>query len=459
MSSFLDSAIAILGAQGSFNLSVFGKLLLAVGIGILIGIERELASIESGHHKLAGLRTIIFVVLLGGLSVLVDPSGLLPVVGFVMTCVLLTVAYVIVARANGEMGLTTPTVTILAYLLGAMVFLGPQRATFAGQEVTLNLTSFAVTIAIVVTLILSLKLNLERFVSRITPDEFFSSLKFAVIAFIVLPFLPDKPLSTYVDVDVKWVQAVLSGINPHGLWTMVVLISGISFVGYILSKLLGAKRGVSLSGFLGGLASSTAVTSSMAARSRGRVSSAIPYVLATIIASATSFVRVLAEVAVVNRSLVSAVALPMVGMTVVAFAAIFFLPKDTGAKGDTHVDHESPFSLGPALKLTGMILLIKVVMKLALAYEVPGGLYVTSFISGLADVDAVTLNASGLALEGVIARDMAATAITLAVLSNMAVKTGIAVMAGSPDFGRRIRPIFIAVIVVGLLAAVVPQLL
>ena len=442
----------IFGTQGFFDLTIAGRLFLAIAIGFLIGMEREIAGIHSGRHKLAGLRTITFVALLGAMSVMLDERGVLFLVLLVLLSAFFITAYVRNTIETDQRGLTTSFVALITFLLGAMVMRGETAVTSGGSPLVLNLTLFSVVIAITATLLLSLKRVLESTVASITPEEFFHSLKFLVVAFIILPFLPVEPVGSFVTVEHPVLQHVLDEVNLSSLWFMVVLIAGIGFAGYVLGKILGAGRGVVLSGFIGGLVSSTATMSAMAERSKtGKIVNA--FAIAATVATVTSFFRVLLEVVVINPGLVSSVVVPLVVMALASIVAIILMRrhKEVVPHGELQIEHASPFALVPALKFTGFILAIKVLMVLAMEYELSGGLYLTSLISGLADVDAVTLNASSLAREGRIPASVASTAITLAVLSNMSVKAGIAILFGGPVFRKHIAAAFGGTIAAGLL--------
>lgn len=460
MDAVAEQLTRIFGTQGFFNLIVAGRLLLALAIGLLLGMEREIARLRSGRHKLAGLRTVTFISLLGALSVLLDRSGVLFLVLLVLLSASFGIAYVRNSIVTGQTGLTTNITVLIAFLLGAMAMRGDVETTFGGAPVVLDLTLFSVVLTIVVALLLSTKGAIEKAVTSVSPDEFFSSLKFLVVAFIILPFLPTDSVGKFVDVGHPIGQAVLDAINLYSLWFMVVLIAGIGFVGYVLGKILGAGRGVGLSGFIGGLVSSTAVMSSTAGRSKESEHLVPALLVATTVASITSFVRVLLEALALNRSLVGTIILPIGIMTLAGIVALYVLHRHTppvkGVSND--VEQKSPFRLGPAIQFTGFILGVKVLMALTLAFGLgAGGMYLTGIISGFADVDAITLNAAESARNAVIPNYVAATTIILAVMMNMVSKAGIAIFFGSRAFAKQVAIVFGSIIAAGMVGIGITQ--
>jgi len=222
----------------------------------------------------------------------------------------------------------------------------------------------------------------------------------------------------------------------------VVLISGIGFVGYFLTRILGAQRGLGLTGIIGGLTSSTAVTAAMAGTAR-RAPGLIPVcAFATVAANATMFVRVLVVVAVLDPLLALRLAWSIGAMAAVALVAALILwfqaSRHVSAAGESSdaVPLKNPFSVGPALKFAAMFVLILFVAKLAKHYLGDQGLYLAAGLSGLADVDAITLSLGEATRSGVLGRTVAAIAITIAVVANGIVKIGIAWSTGGGRFGR-----------------------
>ncbi len=465
----IENAIHIFGPQGFFSLGIAGKLLLAIGIGILMGLERELASKEQHMHALVGLRTMSFASLLGAITLLFDPSGAMTLAAFIGLCFVVIAGYVVHALKDMPSGITTSITSLISLLLGAMVMAGSRDVVIDGVSYTVPLTQLAVFTAVIVTILLSAKSSLDRTVVLIKPVEFLATMKFAVVTFVILPFLPDRPLSDVIQVDNPLVEAALSSINLASLWLLVVLISGIGFVGYILSRFIGHAKGIGLSGFLGGIVSSTAVMGAMAARSKesGRV--VLPLVIATTIATITSFFRLYVEIAFVNRSILDVIVWPLLAMALTGMIGLRFLrdrehrAETAGESPSLEVEHESPFALKPALKFTILILIIKLVVKVILVWSGGGAksttlLYIVAFISGFADADAFALAVATEALHGTIPLADVASSIVLVVVANMISKTGIAALFGSKAFRKQTALPFIAITLVGIAAMVLLKL-
>lgn len=230
--------------------SLFLRFGVALGIGILVGLQREYAEYSVDKNRadmFAGVRTFALLGLLGcSAAYLADITAsiwLLIVISLVVGT-LITVAYLIIAWRSQEVGLTTEVAAILTLLTGALAY---------WDQITM-----AAAIGVATTVLLALKFELRTLVTQITREDIYATLRFAVITVIILPILPDQGLG----------PAPFDVLNPYKIWLMVVLISGISFLGYVLNKLVGARQGIGLTGLLGGLTSSTAVTMSFSQRSQ-----------------------------------------------------------------------------------------------------------------------------------------------------------------------------------------------
>ena len=242
---------------------------------------------------------------------------------------------------------------------------------------------------------------------------------------------------------------------------LVVLISGISFAGYFLTRILGAQKGLGLTGIVGGLTSSTAVTAAMAGQAKRAPGPNAICAFSTVAANATMFVRVLVVVAVLDIPLLKRLVWSVGGMAVTAAAATVVLwfvaapsQKDEAGEG-REVPLENPFSIGPALKFAAFFVFIIFVLKLAKIYLGDQGLYAAATLSGLADVDAITLSIGEQAHAGDMIRRVGAIAITIAVVSNSATTTGIAIYTGGWRFGRLVALCLGVATVVGLTLAFV----
>jgi uncharacterized membrane protein (DUF4010 family) len=291
----------------------FARFGLALVIGLLIGIQREYSFRGSGEEGglFAGVRTFGLIGLLGAtaayLADLLDtPVPLLALIAIVGAFLMVTY---FVDAWRGDVGLTTEIAALLVLLAGALAY-SDQTAVASG-------------IAVATAVLLSLKFEMRRFVTALTPDDVAATLKLAFISVIILPVLPNQ---TYD------VPSPFNVLNPFKTWLLVVLISGISFVGYVLTKVVGAERGIALTGLVGGLASSTAVTLSFTERSQGNESLARPFALAVMLAWTVMFGRVVVAVAAVNPVLLDGGRHLVLRMAVPAVPSANHLGQGSGAQ-------------------------------------------------------------------------------------------------------------------------------
>jgi len=398
------------------------KFLIALAIGALMGIERER---KIKRTEFAGIRTFMLISLMGALSAhlseafpMVFPAALLGLI------ILILASYIVTTWDEGDVGLTGEVAAIIAFLLGALCFSYDYR--------------LAVILAIIVTAILALKRYIHVFVRKISEREMIDTLKFLMIAFVVLPLLPDAPMGPW------------GVFNPNRIWLMVVFISGISYAGYIAMKVIGPGRGLGATGVIGGLVSSTAVVTAMAGRVRESEFLMGPAVFAAVVASSMMFLRMLFEVAVINPSLLGFIAPPMIVMGGLGFLLGFLFTR-TPSDMESDIKIENPFSIKPALIFGALFMGILFISKSASIYLGRSGLLIAAMVSGVADVDAITVSLSVLAGAGSISSGTAAAAITIAGISNTLVKTGIAFLLGTKKFGKRVGMVFLAVIAAGVL--------
>ncbi len=408
------------------HMDIVLKFLIALAIGALIGIERERKQVNKSEF--AGIRTFILIAFLGILSAYINnfyPNFLL--ISFLGIIVLVGLSYRASTRENGDIGITTEVVALLTFILGALCY--------TDEGVRL-----APIFAIIITVLLAVKSYLHKFVRKISEKELMNTLKFLIIAFVILPLLPDQTMGP------------LDVFNPYQIWLVVVFISAISYAGYVLMKLIGAERGLGLTGIVGGLVSSTAVTTAMASRVKESEFIIRAAVFATVVASSIMFLRILFEVLVINPDLVPLLMIPMLSMGVLGIGLGVLAWKTTKVKEvGEEIKFKNPFSLRPALLFGVLFLVILFVSKIADIYFGSSGLYAASIISGVADVDAITISMALLA-KTTISQEVAVTAITMAAISNTIMKFGIAFFIGTRRFGQIIGVIFAAIITIGLIA-------
>ncbi len=406
------------------ELSLAYKLLVALALGSLIGLEREYARYRKRGHDYAGIRTFPLISLFGALCAYLGEkvSVWILLLGILLTGALIITAYFVMTRKQAvHFGATSELAGFLTLFIGILSYYG---------EITL-----ALVLAVTITIILYTRSILHHFAEKIKEKELSDTLKFAVISFIILPFLPNQSYGPH------------GLFNPYLTWLMVIFISGIGFAGYVLMKWFGEK-GITLTGILGGLVSSTATTLSFAEKSVKEKKIMRALVSGVILANGVMFIRILIVVATLNRELFLSLFLPVSALILVtAIFSFFFWRKIGQVKSRIHLS--SPFRLVPALKFGGFFALIIALVKLAEVYFSDNGVYAVSLISGFADVDAITISLSQLA-KGPLALETAKNGIILAALTNMAVKGGMAYWFGGKSFGRMVLAFFAALILLGI---------
>jgi uncharacterized membrane protein (DUF4010 family) len=333
---------------------------------------------------------------------------------------------VIEFNRHNRAGLTTEITVLVVVLIGALCYFG--------------YLTLAVAAGIVTTVLLSLKLETDRLVRALTRADVMAALQLAVISAVILPVLPNRVLF----------EPPFDVLNPFKIWLMVVLISGVSFLGYVLMKIVGPNHGIGLTGFLGGLVSSTAVTLSFSERSSREEDFSRPFALAIMISSTIMFARVLVLVGILNQALLGDLWLPLslTGLVGVGYSLYLFITQRVDQQSEIAISN--PFDLMSAVKFGAIYGLVLFVSRAAQLYFGDPGVVVSSILSGLADVDAITLSMTELSSSGSLGLRTASDAILLAVLSNTVVKAGIATMTGSRQLRRVLFPGYALMIVTGI---------
>jgi len=401
----------------------------ALGLGVLLGLERERAKTGASF---AGVRTFGLLALSGGVAAFLDSvlgQPWLAVALFVAIAGLVIVSYAVSAQ-RGELGVTTEISALLSFLLGFLCVRGHVLA--------------AAGLAVASGGVLALKEWLHRLAGRIESADVEATLKFAIVSIIILPLVPNQDFG----------PPPLDVINPYKIWLMVVLISGLNFASYLLVKMVGTEHGIGLTGLLGGLVSSTAVTLGFAQRSRQEPQQASALALGILVAWTVMFFRVVVLVAAVNRGLTSQLGLVMAAFGIPSLGICFLLWRRQRTTGTATVSAgENPFELGEAIRFGLLFGAITFVAKAAQVYLGDAGLYLAGAIAGLTDVDAIALSMAQLALGDPTNAEAAASTIVIAVASNTLVKSGMAGFLGAPTLRRIIVPAAGAILAAGAAAA------
>ena len=405
-----------------------GQFAIALLIGALIGIEREKSQRQTGEESATGLRTFILIALAGAAAAWLSREVAEPLLfvgtGIVCAAFILAGYRAHVHKIPGAFGLTTEFAALVAYLLGGVALFGyPQ---------------LAVALAIVTSAVLAFRQVLHGAVERIGWEDIYAALKLLIVVFIVLPVVPRDTVDPW------------GVLNPYAMTWLVILIAGLSLLGYIAARWLGPGRGAVVTGLAGGLVSSTAVTLSLSRRSGTAPEAGVGATLASgiLLSWAVMFVRVIVEAFVVNPALGRQLLIPMVVMALVAAGGAWL-----GHRAGTQIPGaaeslrlKNPFSLSFAIKFALLFAAVAILVNRAQELLSERAVYVVAALAGLTDVDAITLSMAREA--GHASSNTAVTAITIAVLANTLVKTGLVWWLGSRALAARVLPAA-AVIAVG----------
>jgi uncharacterized membrane protein (DUF4010 family) len=408
------------------ELAVIRDFATALLIGALIGVEREKRK-GDGEPGIGGLRTFILFALVGAVAGFLSRdqpvpwilmAALLPVAGLVFA------GYWLVTRAQpGSFGLTTEIAAVAVCLLGAMTMLGHRE--------------LAIGLGVVTAAVLAYKQPLHGLVAKLGWEDVFAGVRLLIATFVILPLLPDRTLDPW------------DALNPYKLWLLVILISGLSLVGYVATRWLGAGRGTAVTGLTGGLVSSTAVTLSFARRGRDEPAAASALACGILLAWAVMFARVLVMVLAVNADLLPPLLVPFAAMGLLALGAAWLLYRRGSEAADAEdVPLTNPFSLTSAVQFAVLFAAVLLLVKVTQFYFPGGGVYVVAALAGLTDVDAITLSMAEYARSNPVT--VAATAIVVAAVSNTLVKCGMVASLGGPALRRPVMLAMAAVVIVGL---------
>ncbi len=411
------------------NLEPWWRFAAALLIGALIGLEREFVQQRSGDQEFGGIRTFALISLMGAVAAfLSDRFGfMIFIAAYLGLILMLLVSNLGPALRGEEEGITTEVAALLVPFLGAMVIWDEP--------------AIAIALGVVTALVLALKPGLHTLARRMSPADLRATLEFAIISAVILPLLPNRGFGPF------------NVLNPAQIWLLVVLVSGIGFLGYILMKVLGAEEGIGLTGVLGGLVSSTATTISFAGRSKTSTGLSSALAQGILLASAVMFPRMLIEVAVVNARLLPSVSIPLGMMLITASVIVFVLWRrrsgDEGQDGSA-VQLGNPLRWQTAVTFALVFAVVLIVVRAANEYLGSAGVYVASVLTGLTDVDSITLTVADLSLVGELQSQVASVAIALAALVNTTVKGVMAMSLGSIELRRIVVRAMGIVVAVGI---------
>ena len=394
------------------------QFLTSLAIGLLIGLERE-----RNPSAKAGLRTFALVAIFGTLTAMLASTTHSPwllVAGLCIVGFMIIAAYFNNTNIEQDPGTTTIAALLLCYLLGALIWHGQSR--------------LAIMLAITTTTLLYLKPELRGITQRLTRRDLISILQFLVLTFIILPILPNQNYGPY------------GAFNPYQAWMMVVLISGLSLAGYVALHWTGLRYGPALLGFLGGLVSSTATTLAYARYGRDNASMQRLSAAVILIASQVVLLRLLVVSVVISPAVLPSLLLPMgMGLAFGVVATLFGWKKLQSDADLPLPTNSNPAELPTALSFA----LIYSVVLVAAAWlsDIAGnaGLYTVAAISGLTDVDAITLSSLRLFDLEKLSNHHAVMSIAIAFLTNMLFKFGLVFFIGGKQLASQVLPGFAAI--------------
>lgn len=402
---------------------------MSLCLGALIGLERqwEKETWHPGKHVLAGLRTFTFWSLLGTLcgyfTQIVHPFFFLA--GFLAMAVWIAIFLFYKNRSSADPGYTTGAVGLLTYLIGGLVAYGQDKA--------------ALILTLTVVILLALKPYVHQVSRRFSKEDVRMALQFAAITGVILPLVPDEPWGPH------------GAFNPHSIWLMVVLVSGASFGGYVAVRLFGHKLGIALTGLIGGIASSTATTLAMSKESKAQPALTADCAMAVVLACTVMLWRVAALTAVVYSPILNQVAIPFLMMSAPAlvWCGWRILRDGKGNPRDGAPEYRNPLGLRDSLKFAVFYALIVYLVKVGQVRYGETGIDTVSALSGLMDLDAISLSLTRMAGEGGI-MDMAVKGILIATVANTVVKAGVVAIWGSSRLKLLVLPVLAVTAVVGI---------
>ncbi len=425
-------------------------LLISVLVGAAIGFERESRGDVDKPGQAGGIRTFALVSLLGGLTGFFYLINQLWVAGFLALVLgsFVLLYYKIGSTITGHTGLTNELSIVFTFVIGFLL------------TSNLLITQLTIALLVVLLLILSLKHETKNFMKGISNHETEAFISYAIIALVILPFLPNEGISLG---QIPYLSQLLDGyqislgewanlelLNPRKVWFVVVLITGIDVVGHILGRLVGEKRSFGLASFVGGFISSTSTTQSLAQKSKstGMVNGLVG---AAVLANLASFFQVFLLVGPLNREwLVNLTPTLLCIIVAAAIMSVIFwkMPEPKTSvkpnKADPETKEKKIFALAPAIKFAGLLIVVKLITKICLILFGQTGFMISSVIASLAGIDAVTVNLADLS-GGLIAMQMATVTFILVNATNLLSKSFYAFLQGSRAFALKF---FLSVLVI-----------
>jgi len=406
------------------SLALLQYYAIALLLGAMIGLERERAD-----KLIAGMRTFTLVSLFGGVCVhLAALTGTMwiPAAGLLAVTALVVMGNLIPGQPHPTPGLTTEFAVLVTFAIGSLCLFG--------QRLPATVLAFACMA------VLYFKPHLHAFSRKVQTHDLYAVFQFGLVTFVILPILPNQSMGPF------------DAINPRNVWWMVVLISGMSLCGYVLLKLVHRRWGGPALGVLGGLVSSTATTLTFSRHARRDSNFVCTAAVVVILASTIVLVRVAVEVAAIHPRMLTQLVPGIGGMFVIGLLSAGLVWRRVTCDEAEMPETRNPAELRSALTFGLLYGLVLLAVSAGKHYFGDQGVYMVSFISGLTDVDAITLSSARLASTGVLTNLQACNAIIIALLANLLFKLGLAGFIGSSLLARKAAGGFIAMALAGLAA-------
>jgi uncharacterized membrane protein (DUF4010 family) len=401
--------------------AIIKSIVIALLIGFMVGMQRTISRLPKGEQNFAGSRTFALIALIGYLSGWLGET----IEGFIFAAtgvigLLVGISYYLKVTRFHKRGMTTQIAAVVTFFLGLMVYE--------------DLQNYAIFIAVLMVVLLEIKPHLQEFESHLSSTDINAAILLLAMSFIVLPVLPNEMIGPY------------ELFNPYKTWLMAVIIAAISFVGYAAIKLLGPKRGIFITGAAGGLVSSTAVSISLSKMFEKQFQFINNYAGGVAVACTFMYLRVLFEAAVIHPALAKALAPAYVAASAIGIVFSYFLYTRSHT-ADIHFEEQAiaknPLQLSEALKFGLLFGVIYGAIAFTQGRFGDIGVYIVSFISGITDVDAITLSLSELAKDEKVVMKTAMNGIVIASVVNSLVKLGIVFWIGGLRLGWRVAQFFI----------------
>ncbi|WP_276360756.1 MgtC/SapB family protein [Daejeonella sp. H1SJ63] len=403
-------------------------LAISIGIGFLIGMERQFSKEAVEHQEqFAGIRTFTMVSMFGFIAASVAQVMGAWIFGLTLGCVFafVIISYLRLSKTPGNSGATSEFALVITFVLGGMVFI--------------EMILLALIIMVVMLLLLTFKPTLHLFVEKLKRQELLAIILFVVMSALVIPFLPSFNFGPYK----LW--------NLKEIWKMVVLVTGTSLIGYMIAKFMG-HRGTLLAGVVGGLVSSTSMSLTFSRKSTESKSADISfyYAMGVISACTIMFPRVLFEVYVVNAELALQLWIPIALISLAGFgSAVLIFKLHKGSPGHNGITLKNPLDLVTAIKFALLYAAVQWLVKYSGEQFGNSGTYIAGAISGITDVDAITLSMAKMSKAGGNSV-LAINTILIATLSNTLVKFMIVIGVGSAVLRKTVFWGFLAMFLTGL---------